>query len=520
MHKYIETDDDDDGFGTVDFKSSVISQKGTPQRLQQLAQHTENFDDDFVDEFNDLTFSKGDTIKRPPPSFPASINGTLKLPGNRKPDPNRTLSGRPSEFESTPTLGDSDFEDGFDGLDGGVKFKTRFAPYCSDGYITDGDSPARMSVSSSASSISSLDNPIEEDDFVWEERENKAPQDLLSRFQARERRARLQDLRDFAAPSLSRAPATIRWAQHTSEEESDNLARGIDLNALDFSRGTINRNVIFGYKQQLEQQRNEMATHMADINRRLRSVQSIAQLPDLKSSRLRSAKSLMELPSVKTSQRAQDPIARRPELRPLTQYIEPERPVVPKKSRSKDDVSSKSGLHDRRRRKIGLIRNPAANGVPQQSELNGMVFNPAAGQWEGNEGDVRRFDSALAKKPTLISKESASAASKLKSINGGMHFDKKNLCWVQQGDDNDDPDPFAGIDELEVGGMPSIRDPSFGSSIGRGETAEQSTFEVSREMRIRWRKNDERFNRKFGRWIGRNDLDLSPAYDIYKMVYD
>ncbi|PRT52743.1 hypothetical protein B9G98_00363 [Wickerhamiella sorbophila] len=520
MHKYIETDNDDDGFGTVDFKSSVLSQMSTPQRNRQLAQHTENFNDDFADDFNDLTLSKGDTIKRVPTAFSTSKNGTLKMLASFRQDPNRTLSGRPSEFESTPTLGDSDFEDGFDGLDDGVKLKMRFAPYCSDGYITDGDSPARMSMSSSASSISSLDNPIEEEDFVWEEKDSNTQDDLLSRFQARERRARLQDLRDFAAPSLSRAPATIRWAQHTSEEESDDIARGIDLNALDFSRGTINKNIIFGYKQQLEQQRNEMATHMADINRRLRSVQSIAQLPDLKSSRLRSAKSMMELPSTKASQRPQDPIVRRPELRPLTQYIEPERPVVPKKSRSKPDTSSKAGLHDRRRRKIGLIRNPATNGIPQQSELNGMIFNPAAGQWEGNEGDVQRFDNALAKKPTLISKESAAAVSKLKSINGGMCFDKKNLCWVQQGDDHEDPDPFAGIDELDVNGMPGTRDPSFGSSIGRGENAEQSTFEVSREMRIRWRKNDERFNRKFGRWIGRSDLDLSPAYDVYKMVYD
>lgn len=516
MHRFIENDDDEDGFDGLDnLRSSITSQTSSLHRMQRLSQHMENLDDDFVDDFNDLTFSQGGTVKKAPSFMASGKNGTLKLKSSRTFDPNRTLSARPSEFESTPTLGDSDFEDGFDELDKGVTFKTRFAPYISDGQVTDGESVGRMSVSSSTSSLSSMDNPVEDDDFMWEENGNREPLNLQARFQARERRARLQDLKDFAAPSPARGAASKRWALHPSEEESENLVRGIDVNALDLTRGTINKNVIFTYKQQLEQQRSEMATHMADINRRLRNVQSIAQLPDLKASRLRSAKSMYELPSA----RAAKPVdVKRQELRQLTQYIEPERPVVPRKSRSKGDSGAKQGLHERRKRKIGLIRNPAANGLPEQNELNGMIFNPAAGQWEGNEADIRRFDNALAKKPMFISKESAAAAAKLSSVNG-MTFDKKNLCWIQQGGAEDEQDPFDGIDDFDVG-PPSMRDPSFGSSVGRGETAEQETFVVSRDSRIRWRKNDERFNRKFGRWIGRGEVDLTPAYDIYRMVHD
>lgn len=72
-----------------------------------------------------------------------------------------------------------------------------------------------------------------------------------------------------------------------------------------------------------------------------------------------------------------------------------------------------------------------------------MHFNVKTYQWEGNNEDLRRFDTLNAKAPGLI----AFISSNEVKVVGDMVFDPTQMCWISIKDE--DEDPFEGLDEEE-----------------------------------------------------------------------
>ncbi|KZF20658.1 hypothetical protein L228DRAFT_249440 [Xylona heveae TC161] len=117
--------------------------------------------------------------------------------------------------------------------------------------------------------------------------------------------------------------------------------------------------------------------------------------------------------------------------------------------------------------KLGLIKGLGDGTIKPKSE-KGMRYNPTMFRWEGNDLAVAGFESP-AVSPELPSEDITKSKSKLALITnisssqsvkavGGMVFDPQRMCWLKIGPstnplsssaDDDDEDPFAGLDDLE-----------------------------------------------------------------------
>lgn len=273
----------------------------------------------------------------------------------------------------------------------------------------------------------------------------------------------------------------------------------------------------FGQQQQIvhnnynNNQQQPAVLRTSQSSRMLRGMRSVAQLQNKNDSRLRGAVSMLDL------NKPQHTIKQRP----LTAYKEPPK-LRSKPSRIKPN-------------KACLIRNP----LPRLSkqEHSGMVLNPQTGLWEGNDVDASKFDFEPSK-PTLITTPYEPKQTE-------MLFDKRTLSWVYANEDEYE-DPFEQIDEeLESGPTQDQFEPqrqpmtqhfpnrsvrsesststsSYGrSSVARSEVSSSEVFEIRPKTLADWQHQDDRFMRKFGRWIGgeeeKQDMMHSDQH-FYEMV--
>ncbi|KAI9744217.1 MAG: hypothetical protein M1818_002369 [Claussenomyces sp. TS43310] len=184
--------------------------------------------------------------------------------------------------------------------------------------------------------------------------------------------------------------------------------------------------------------------------------------------------------------------------------------------------------------------------------MKGMVYNPLAFRWEGNENEVFSFDPPLQSpsgtsmpphafrekenttpRPALITNINASQGVQ---VVGGMVFDPQKMCWLKIppggpgqsrdsrsdtstgadaadqifDDDDDEEDVFKDVPDLEDRPVSSRDDGEM--SGGRKSAGEEGglkdewlvgeEFDVGPEFVRRQREEEERWRRKCERWIG------------------
>ncbi|WBW71964.1 two-component GAP Byr4 [Schizosaccharomyces osmophilus] len=113
---------------------------------------------------------------------------------------------------------------------------------------------------------------------------------------------------------------------------------------------------------------------------------------------------------------------------------------------SNDQLNSKTLKYSQKKREPTLIKNLSS---PKTPKLVGkMRYNPAKQCWEGNDHAIRDFDAPISpSKPALISNISARKGIQ---VVGNMVFDPTRFRWINNVDAvEEEPDPFAGLDDLE-----------------------------------------------------------------------
>ncbi|ANB11920.1 Bfa1p [Sugiyamaella lignohabitans] len=192
-----------------------------------------------------------------------------------------------------------------------------------------------------------------------------------------------------------------------------------------------------------------------------------------------------------------------------------------KSSLLKDNSQKKRGP---KRRGPGLIRHL---GVPIASEeSNGMHFNPTKLVWEGNDIELKKFESVNPKTPGLI----AFISNKGQQVVGDMVFDPDRLCWINIKDDHSDP--FEGLDDLEVSSSIGGKHHNnaavasaavtaaekLASSIG-GDFAVGNEFNLSAKFIEKMKHEDDRWARKTKGWFSPNEqIDREFLKEIRSMV--
>ncbi|KAF5094740.1 hypothetical protein D0Z00_003405 [Geotrichum galactomycetum] len=141
--------------------------------------------------------------------------------------------------------------------------------------------------------------------------------------------------------------------------------------------------------------------------------------------------------------------AKRKPRKPLEAYME--KPLKQRQTRAnKATRLGKSAIptHHKTPSKLGLIQRLGSPVVVKGYSGN-MRFNLETCIWEGNNEDLKRFDSASGKKtqPGLI----AYISNKGIQIVGDMVFDPAKMKWINLNSDTEqDSDPFEGMDDLDV----------------------------------------------------------------------
>ncbi|KAG5361689.1 Protein byr4 [Yarrowia sp. C11] len=154
------------------------------------------------------------------------------------------------------------------------------------------------------------------------------------------------------------------------------------------------------------------------------------------------------------------------------------------------------------RSKLGLIK-PLGNTYTPPPNSN-MSFNPTTMMWEGNDVDLKRFESA---KPALLAFKSTKGA----QVVGNMYFDPVKLCWKSM---EVDIDELEGLDDLE-------EEPTSIGFGGRGFSgaADGREFELSDEFVSKLKHQEERWNRKTSGWfeVGAK-FDRDYLWDLRKLI--
>lgn len=448
-----------------------------------------------------------------------------------------------------------------------------------DAFLSDSSSrsPGRVSISSAVSVSSAATSWDCENEFGFEFDEDEMPDskiDLAAMFKARQEKAQVEAQSEASQLAANYAKAVYknrlfekRFENIAPDTEDDLLDLGLEQLTLRVKNGSVNQNIKL---------QPITTSYPHSPSKLLRGMRSIAQLPrkpseaSLPAPRLRGAVSMFDLgkhsqanlhnlrPSAQFLPSTGSLKVESHRQRPLTAYKEPLRPP-------------RLNLRKPKSKKLNLISNPAPQLTWQ--ERNGMVLNPQTGQWEGNDIDISRFDTEQAIKPTLITKQVADQALP-KAAPNGMLFDNRTLSWVYANEEEYE-DPFAEIDEIQStpistpSSAPFTHTPShsptrshshslqytpsqhfnpqkalrpqssriftnesaassasFASTTGygrtsvtRSETSAREVFEVTPRMAAEWKHADERFMRKFGRWIG-GDEEKADALQSGKHFYE
>lgn len=154
------------------------------------------------------------------------------------------------------------------------------------------------------------------------------------------------------------------------------------------------------------------------------------------------------------------------------------------------------------RAKRGLIRPLGTHFTPPTN--SSMSFNPTTMLWEGNDVDLKRFESA---KPALLAFKSTKGA----QVVGNMYFDPVKLCWKSM---EVDIDELEGLEDLE-------EEPTSVGFGGRGFSgaADGHEFDLSDEFVSKLKHQEERWNRKTAGWfeVGAK-FDRDYLWDLRKLI--
>lgn len=192
-----------------------------------------------------------------------------------------------------------------------------------------------------------------------------------------------------------------------------------------------------------------------------------------------------------------------------------------KSSLSKQNKATSGKKRHSRARGPGLIQNLGHHAMPQiQGEMH---FNPKKLIWEGNDIELKKFDSVTPKTRGLIS----FISNKGVEVSGDMVFDPQRRCWISMVEE-DGNDPFEGIDDLEVSVSSSSTRTSGGASASArsgssnsaaGEFVVGDEFRLSNEFLKVLQEEDERWQRKTKGWFPPNEpFDREYLYEIRNMV--
>ncbi|KAI0403491.1 hypothetical protein F4802DRAFT_571632 [Xylaria palmicola] len=229
----------------------------------------------------------------------------------------------------------------------------------------------------------------------------------------------------------------------------------------------------------------------------------------------------------------------------LAQRAQPPSPLVPLTSQRFTQLSTRVNLNShiplnpsrsKKSRKPPqlkphLISN--LNSAKGSKVINGMTYNPATFQWEGNENALNAFDVPASSpsttsltRPTVRDKDTGTPRPLLiTNINtkkeirrmGDMVFDPQNMCWleVKSTPPNGLPadDPMAGFAALEeedpFKDIPDLED-KVSSTSGPGRACDVredwlvgEEFDVGPEFVRRQHEEEARWRRKCEKWTGK-----------------
>ena len=537
----------------------------------------ENWDEDFS------TLKAPPKTTRPLSSWKADIpidSGDVTITKRRMPKHQPTASdAKPVPFVDLDEDEDDDFADDFEAAAKFRRASAQQAVYSEALDLSDSSSarsPERASSISSAMSQSSTatswdaNEELNDSDFDL----GDAEVDLKRRLRNRQERAKAEAAQEQAKLSANYAKTVKkrRSFRPAVEFDEDLMDLGLDKLPAKMKSGTdtVNKNIKFGPAiQPGPQQPSKM----------LRGMRSIAQMPNQRSEtpqKLRAAVSMLNLGS-RTDLGNREPSNSRYDLAtlrlkpqasqqfpqqsafPLQPTFQQQQPAFQQPAFQQRPLTSYKdpniGTRRHKPKRPNLIQYPSQ--VTSKQKYNGMVLNPATGMWEGNDIDDSRFDLELdaPAKPKLITKQSFREPDLASST--GMRFDNRTLSWVYANEEEYD-DPFAGIEEDETAtpftGISSMSRPTLSlpstpsvsanltprhhrkestmstassfstagrASVARSEASGSEVFDISTRLASEWRHTDERFMRKFGKWIGgdeeRADSLLSDQ-QFYDMV--
>jgi len=184
--------------------------------------------------------------------------------------------------------------------------------------------------------------------------------------------------------------------------------------------------------------------------------------------------------------------------------------------------------------------------------VNGMTYNPKTYRWEGNEGDVKGFETQnpTPPRPALIANVNQNASKLGIQVVRGMVFDPSRMCWLKVDEDPDEEehDPFEGFDDLQDHDMISIdrysggMDEGFGGgnvfggsgsgagvggsrgarlSGGFGEFVVGEEFDVGPEFVRRQREEEERWRRRVEGWVSQGEASrLGNKWALRELLTD
>ncbi|RPB00087.1 hypothetical protein L873DRAFT_1766726 [Choiromyces venosus 120613-1] len=190
--------------------------------------------------------------------------------------------------------------------------------------------------------------------------------------------------------------------------------------------------------------------------------------------------------------------------------------------------------------------------LPKVTAVNGMTYNPKTYRWEGNEGDVKGFETQnpTPPRPALIANVNHNGSKLGIQVVRGMVFDPSRMCWLKVDEDPDEEehDPFEGLDDLQDHDMISIdrysggMDEGFGGgnvfggsgsgagvggsrgtrlSGGFGEFVVGEEFDVGPEFVRRQREEEERWRRRVEGWASQGEASkLGNKWALRELLTD
>ncbi|CAZ84898.1 unnamed protein product [Tuber melanosporum] len=191
------------------------------------------------------------------------------------------------------------------------------------------------------------------------------------------------------------------------------------------------------------------------------------------------------------------------------------------------------------------------NSLPKVTAVNGMTYNPKTYKWEGNEGDVKGFETQnpTPPRPALIANVNQNGSKLGIQVVRGMVFDPSRMCWLKVDEDPDEEehDPFEGLDDLQDHDMISIdrysggMDEGFGGNVfggsgsgagvggprgtrlsgGFGEFIVGEEFDVGPEFVRRQREEEERWRRRVEGWVSQGEASkLGNKWALRELLAD